>query len=79
FLLSTPVIFAAGALKLTDLTGPLGDGIRGQVVVGSIAAVVGSLAAITFLSRYFKTRTLMPFAIYSLLFGFASLLRFGAF
>ena len=29
FLLSTPVILAAGALKLPDLTGPLGDGIRG--------------------------------------------------
>jgi undecaprenyl-diphosphatase len=79
FLLSTPVIFAAGALKIGDLLGPLGNGIHGQVVVGSLAAVVASLAAITFLSRYFKTRTLMPFAIYSLVFGFASLLRFGAF
>ena len=79
FLLSTPVIFAAGALKLPDLLGSLGHDIRGQVVAGSIAAVIGSLLAITFLSRYFKTRTLMPFAIYSLLFGFASLLRFGVF
>jgi undecaprenyl-diphosphatase len=79
FLLSTPVIFAAGALKVPDLLGSLGNGIRGQVVAGSIAAVIGSLLAITFLSRYFKTRTLMPFAIYSLVFGFASLLRFGVF
>ena len=79
FLLSTPVIFAAGALKLPDLVGSLGHDIRGQVVAGSIAAVVGSLLAIGFLSRYFKTRTLLPFAIYSLLFGFASLIRFGLF
>ena len=79
FLLSTPVIFAAGALKVPDLLGSLGNGIRGQVVAGSIAAVIGSLLAIAFLSRYFKTRTLMPFAIYSLLFGFASLIRFGVF
>jgi undecaprenyl-diphosphatase len=79
FLLSTPVIFAAGALKVPDLLGSLGNGIRGQVVAGSIAAVVASLLAIAFLSRYFKTRTLMPFAIYSLVFGFASLLRFGLF
>jgi undecaprenyl-diphosphatase len=79
FLLSTPVIFAAGALKVPDLTGSLGNGIRGQVVVGSLAAVVASLFAIAFLSRYFKTRTLVPFAVYSLLFGFASLLRFGLF
>ena len=79
FLLSTPVIFAAGAIKVPDLLGTLGNGIRGQVVVGSIAAVIGSLLAVSFLSRYFKTRTLMPFAIYSLLFGFASLIRFGVF
>jgi undecaprenyl-diphosphatase len=79
FLLSTPVIFAAGALKLPDLLGSLGHDIRGEVVAGSIAAVVGSFLAIGFLSRYFKTRTLLPFAIYSLLFGFASLLRFGLF
>jgi undecaprenyl-diphosphatase len=79
FLLSTPVIFAAGAIKVPDLVGPLGHDIRGQVIAGSIAAVIGSLFAITFLSRYFKTRTLMPFAIYSLVFGFASLLRFGVF
>ena len=34
FLLATPVILAAGALKLGDLAGPLGDGIRGQVLFG---------------------------------------------
>jgi undecaprenyl-diphosphatase len=79
FLLSTPVIFAAGAVKVPDLLGPLGNGIRGEVLAGSIAAVIGSLLAVSFLSRYFKTRTLMPFAIYSLLFGFASLIRFGVF
>ena len=73
------MIFAAGALKVPDLLGSLGNGIRGQVVAGSIAAVVASLLAIAFLSRYFKTRTLMPFAIYSLAFGFASLVRFGLF
>ena len=79
FLLSTPVIFVAAAVKVPDLLGSLGNGIRGQVVAGSIAAVVASLLAIAFLSRYFKTRTLMPFAIYWLAFGFASLLRFGLF
>ncbi len=79
FLLSTPVIFAAGALKVPDLLGHLGNGIRGQVVVGSIAAVATSLFAVVFLTRWFKTRTLWPFAIYSLLFGLASAIRFGAF
>lgn len=79
FLLSTPVIFAAGVLKVPDLLGHLGDGIRGQVLAGSAAAVVASLAAIVFLTRYFKTRTLVPFAVYSLIFGLASVVRFGAF
>src|SRR5262249_2429717 len=30
FLLATPVILAAGALKIPDLMGPLGNGIHGQ-------------------------------------------------
>jgi len=77
FLLSTPVILAAGAIKIPDLTGSLGAGIRPEIVAGSIAAVVSSLFAIIFLARYFKTRTLMPFAIYSLVFGLASAIRFG--
>jgi undecaprenyl-diphosphatase len=79
FLLSAPVIFAAGALKVPDLVGHLGDGIRGQVIAGSAAAVVASFASIIFLSRYFKTRTLIPFAVYSVVFGVASVVRFGAF
>lgn len=79
FLLSTPVIFAAGALKVPDLLGPLGNGIRGQVIAGSLAALVTSLLAIIFLARYFKTRTLKPFAVYSILFGMASIIRFAVF
>lgn len=79
FLLSTPVILAAGILKLPDLLGSHGDGIRYQVLAGSAAAAATSIFAIIFLSRYFKTRTLAPFAVYSLLFGFASVIRFGAF
>ncbi len=79
FLLSTPVIFAAGALKVPDLLGHLGNGIRGQVVAGSLAAAATSLFAVFFLSRYFKTRTLYPFAAYSVLFGAVSAVRFGIF
>jgi undecaprenyl-diphosphatase len=79
FLLSAPVIFAAGALKVPDLLGHLGNGIRGQVIAGSAAAVVASFASIIFLSRYFKTRTLIPFGVYCVVFGMASVIRFGAF
>jgi undecaprenyl-diphosphatase len=73
FLLATPVILAAGALKLGDLFGPLGDGIRGQVAAGSVAAGVAAYLAVRFLTRYFQTRTLTPFAIYCLVAGAASL------
>ena len=79
FLLSTPVILAAGVLKLSDLTGPLGIGVRGQVIAGSIAAAATSLFAVVFLSRYFRTRTLTPFAIYCVAAGLISIIRFGIF
>lgn len=79
FLLSTPVILAAGVLKVPDLTGSLGAGIRGQVIAGSIAAAVSSVFAVLFLARWFRTRTLVPFAVYCLAFGLASVVRFAAF
>jgi undecaprenyl-diphosphatase len=74
FLLATPVILAAGVLKIPDLLGPLGDGIRGQVLAGSIASFVAAYLAVRFLTRYFETRTLTPFAVYCTLAGLGSLL-----
>ena len=79
FLLSTPVILAAGILKISDLTGSLGAGVRGQIIAGSIAAAATSLFAVLFLARWFRTRTLVPFAVYCLLFGLISVIRFGLF
>ncbi len=72
FLLSTPVILAAGFLKVGDLFGPLANGIRGQVLVASILSGVGAYVSVRFLVRYFQTRTLTPFAIYCVVFGLAS-------
>jgi undecaprenyl-diphosphatase len=71
FLLSAPVILAAGVLKVPDLTGPLGAGIRGQVLFGSVLSFVGAFLALRFLMRYFSDsrRTLTPFAIYCLVAG----------
>ena len=71
FLLSAPVILAAGVLKIPDLTGPLGAGIRGQVLFGSALSFVGAYLALRFLVRYFSNpaRTLTPFAIYCLVAG----------
>jgi undecaprenyl-diphosphatase len=71
FLLATPIILAAGLFKLPDLLGHLGNGIRGEALVGCISAAVTAVFTVAFLMRYFKTRTLIPFAIYCLVFGFA--------
>jgi undecaprenyl-diphosphatase len=69
FLLATPVILAAGLLKIPDLFGPLGAGVHGQVLVGSVVSFVSAYLAVRFLTRYFQTRTLTPFAIYCVLAG----------
>ncbi len=77
FLLATPVILGAGVYKLPDLLGPNGDGVRGQVLVGSVAAAIAAYVSVRFLSRYFTTRTLTPFAVYCLVAGALAALRFG--
>ena len=73
FLLATPVILAAGVLKIPDLFGPLGDGIRGQVLLGSVMSGVGAYLAVRFLDRYFVNNSLRPFAYYCLAAGAVSL------
>jgi undecaprenyl-diphosphatase len=73
FLLATPVILAAGVLKVPDLFGPLGNGIHGQVLAGSVASFVAAYLAVRYLTRYFETRTLTPFAIYCTVAGIGSL------
>ncbi len=77
FLLATPIIFAAGVYKLPDLTGHLGDGIRGQALAGGIAAAIAAFVSVHFLVRFFRTRNLMPFAIYCLVAGSISIIRFA--
>jgi undecaprenyl-diphosphatase len=77
FLLATPVILAAGALKLRDLTGPLGDGIRPQVIFGAVLSGVGAYLSVRFLTRYLAGRSLRPFGIYCMVAGAASLAWFA--
>ena len=77
FLLATPIILAAGVYKLPDLFGPLGNGIRMQVLAGSIAAGIAAYLSIRFLMRYFETRTLLPFAIFCLVEGAAATVGFA--
>jgi undecaprenyl-diphosphatase len=73
FLLATPVILAAGALKIGDLIHK-GHGIYGPIVAGSILSGIGAYVSVRFLVRYFQTRTLTPFAIYCVLFGLGSII-----
>lgn len=77
FLLATPIIMAAGVYKVPDLLGPLGNGIRGQTLAGAAAAFAAALFAAKFLERWFRTRTLTPFAIYCLVVGGLSIVHFA--
>jgi undecaprenyl-diphosphatase len=76
FLLATPIIGAAALLKIPELFGTQGNGIRGQALVGALCAALTAYLAIKFLMRYFETNTLVPFAVYCLVAGLACTLYF---
>jgi undecaprenyl-diphosphatase len=77
FLLATPIIAAAGLLKLPDLLGAAGDGVRGQALVGAIAAAFTTWLAVRFLLRFFETNRLTPFGYYCIGAGLFSILVFA--
>jgi len=77
FLLSLPVILGASIVKLPQLFNTDANQLIGQIAVGSIVSFICTYISVTFLVRWFKTRTLYPFAIYCLIFGILSLLRFA--
>jgi undecaprenyl-diphosphatase len=76
FLLATPVIGGAALLKLPPLLGSEGNGLRGPLLVGGLAAFVAAYLATRYLVRYFEDKTLIPFAIYCTLAGLGSLAYF---
>jgi undecaprenyl-diphosphatase len=78
FLLATPVILAAGVLKLGDLFGPLGKGIHGQIIFASILSGVGAYLSVRFLTRYLASRSLRPFGAYCMAAGVFCLIWFAA-
>ncbi|HEY2478767.1 MAG TPA: undecaprenyl-diphosphate phosphatase [Solirubrobacterales bacterium] len=77
FLLATPVIAAAGFLKLPELFGSAGDGVRGPALVGAIAAAFTTFLAVRFLLRYFQTNRLTPFGYYCVVAGIVCSLIFA--
>ena len=77
FLLATPVIGAAAALKVPELFGSTGNGVRGPAVVGGLCAAVTTFFAVKFLLRYFETNRLTPFGVYCILAGAVCTLIFA--
>jgi undecaprenyl-diphosphatase len=77
FLLATPIIGAAGVLKLPSLLGSAGNDVRGQALVGAIAAAVTTYVAVKFLLRFFETNRLTPFGVYCLFAGITCTLIFA--
>jgi len=69
FLLATPVILAAAALKLPELLGSEGNGVRGPALVAGLCAAATTFFAVKFLLRFFETNTLTPFGVYCIAVG----------
>jgi undecaprenyl-diphosphatase len=77
FLLATPIIGAAAVLKLPDLLGSSGNGLRGPALVGAVCSAATAYLAVRFLMRYFETNRLTPFAAYCVAAGVAASLYFA--
>ncbi len=77
FLLATPMILLAGLSKLPELFGPLGNGVRPETPVGPLCAMLAAVVSVRFLTRWFTTKTLIAFGVYSLVLGVACVVRFG--
>ncbi len=77
FLLATPIIGAAAVLKLPDLFGSAGDGVRGPALVAALCAAATTYLAVRFLLRFFETNRLTPFGVYCIVAGVATTLIFA--
>jgi undecaprenyl-diphosphatase len=77
FLLATPIILAAAVLKLPELLGSQGDGVRGPALVAGLCAAVTTFLAVKFLLRFFQTNRLTPFGIYCIGMGAVCTLVFA--
>lgn len=72
FLLATPIILAAGLLKLPELASPQNHALIAPSLVGAAGAALSAYLSVRFLTRYFKTNSLKPFGIYCLVAGAAA-------
>ncbi|HUC31318.1 MAG TPA: undecaprenyl-diphosphate phosphatase, partial [Candidatus Paceibacterota bacterium] len=74
FLLATPIIGAAALLELPPLLTSGNSALITVSVAGAAAAAIAAWCSVKFLTRYFKTNNLTPFAIYCLAVGIVSLI-----
>jgi undecaprenyl-diphosphatase len=72
FLLATPIILAAAVLKLPALFHASFSIL--PILFGAVIAAIAAFLSLTFLVRYFKTNTLVPFAWYCIIVGALSFL-----
>ena len=79
FLLSFPVILGASIVKLPKLGHGALAGSYGALTVGACIAFLATIFSVKVLTRWFKTNSLRPFAIYCLLIGAISIVKFGFF
>ncbi len=70
FLLATPIIAAASLLKLPDVFAPEGLPVLGPTLVGAFMAGIAAYFSVKFLTKYFETKNLKPFALYCIILGF---------
>jgi len=77
FLLATPIIGAANALKLPDLFGSKGNGLREPALIGCLCAALTTFFAVKFLLRYFETNRLTPFGVYCIAAGLIATIVFA--
>ena len=69
FLLATPIIAAASLLKLPELVTSSEKIYTGQIIAGAITAGLAAYFSVRFLTKYFETKKLTPFAIYCAVVG----------
>jgi undecaprenyl-diphosphatase len=76
FLMALPVIIGASIVKLPELFTSQTNLILGEILVGCVVSFTATYFSVKFLVRWFKTKTLYPFAIYCLIAGSFSFIRF---
>jgi undecaprenyl-diphosphatase len=69
FLLATPIIGAAAVLKLPELASASSKDALLPILLGAVTAGIGAYFSVKFLTKYFETKKLTPFAIYCIVLG----------